>query len=140
MTDFRGIGFDNDTEAVRVLSGTWPFHRNPGFGAPHGRPSVTLGPGDYPDVAHLPGYRRNHFPPDLMSSAKAVAAAPLQCAPGQMRGDTACHYCWDHYGNAPLSSWPSGSSNICDCATGYGWFDFLATEVDGVIFLDCRPY
>lgn len=54
MDDFRAIGFDNDVESARVISGTWTFFRNAHYGAPANRPSVTLSPGEYPNIAHLP--------------------------------------------------------------------------------------
>jgi len=74
--NFDNIDFDNDTESVRVLNGTWTLYRDANYGAPPDRPSVTLGPGDYPDIANVPGYPPGTFPGDLMSSAMPVAGAP----------------------------------------------------------------
>ena len=122
VTDFNEIGFDNDAEAIRVLSGTWTFYRNANFGAPPDRPSITLGAGDYPNVAQVPGYPANHFPGDLMSSAQVVADAappppppppePVQCAAGEVQGDTTCLPC------AQFNAVPNATGEQCVCGPG----------------------
>lgn len=142
--DFAAIGFDNDVEAIRVVSGTWTFYRNSNYGAPPNRPSITLGPGDYANVAGVPGYAPGTFPGDLMSSARVTAGTappppPLQCPPGQVRGNTACHVCWEYFGNQPGSSQPNAAGTACDCAPGFEWDSFGATNQDGVIFRNCEP-
>lgn len=60
------LGFDNDVESIRVVSGTWSFHRDDDFQNDHG-PPIELGPGDYPDIQQL------GFPQDKMSSVRLVA-------------------------------------------------------------------
>lgn len=70
--DFDDINFDNDAESIRIIRGTWVFYRNEDYGETASRPSVTLGPGDYADIALVPGYPANHFPQDLMSSARPL--------------------------------------------------------------------
>ncbi|MCA8908309.1 MAG: hypothetical protein KDA64_10560 [Rhodospirillaceae bacterium] len=147
VSDFNAIGFDNDVESIRVVSGSWTFFRNANYDAPPDRPSITLGPGDYANVANVPGYPPGTFPGDLMSSASVQAGGapppppppppPVQCAPGQAQGNTACHNCWDHFGNEPGSSYPDASGSTCQCAPGYEWVGFGAANIDGVTFRHC---
>ncbi|MCB9960111.1 MAG: hypothetical protein H6843_16055 [Rhodospirillaceae bacterium] len=146
VSDFNAIGFDNDAASIRVVSGTWTFFRNANYAAPPDRPSITLGPGDYADLANVPGYPPGTFPGDLMSSASVQAGAappppppppPVQCGPGQAQGNTACHNCWDHFGNEPGSSYPDASGTTCQCAPGYEWVGFGAANIDGVTFRHC---
>ncbi len=152
VQDFRQIGFDNDVESIRVVSGTWNFYRDAGFGAPPGRPSITLGPGDYANVANVPGYPQGHFPGDLMSSAEFALEGPpppppppdpepqpLQCAPGQVDANGQCLSCWEPFGNQPGSSVLNAAGNACECAPGYEWDNFGATNIGGTVFRDCEP-
>ena len=139
--DFRRIGFDNQVESIMVVSGEWTFYRNAGFGAPLDRPSVTLGPGDYADIAQLPGYGYNHFPGNLMSAAQVAEepAPPLSCQDGEIAGETSCHSCWEPFDNLYGSSLPDPHRTAqCVCAPGFSRADYEFTIQDGVIFLDCQ--
>lgn len=140
VSNFNAIGFDNRTESIRVLSGTWTFYRNDNFGAPPNRPSITLGVGDYADVANVPGYPPGTFPHDLMSSAQVAAGAPpppppppppLQCGPGQIAGNTQCVTCAQYSPN----SVPSPAGDACVCVAPY---QVAAVDsVDGVQVVGC---
>lgn len=66
--DLAALGFDNDAEAVRVVSGVWELYRNAGYGVTPSRPSMVLGPGDYPSLEAL------GFPEDTLSAVRIVSA------------------------------------------------------------------
>jgi hypothetical protein len=117
--DFNAIGFDNDVESIEVINGQWTLYRNSNYGAPPDRPSITLGPGSYPNVASVPGYPPNHFPGDLMSSAQAQIAPepePLECPSPYMAPSNDGTYC-AFYCNP--NSWPNTQTLECDCGPGY---------------------
>ncbi len=63
--DLRDQNFDNDLESFRVISGTWRIHRDANYQDNSG-PSLTVGPGDYPNIEQL-GY-----PQDRMSSVRLI--------------------------------------------------------------------
>lgn len=115
VPDFDAIGFDNRTASIRIINGSWTFFRDAGYGAPPDRPSVTLAAGNFPDIANLPGYPQNLFPPDLMSSAQtaAVGPPPPQCpAPYQVPNGAFCRF------NCAEGTQPDQASGQCVCLPG----------------------
>ncbi|MEZ5669683.1 MAG: beta/gamma crystallin-related protein [Alphaproteobacteria bacterium] len=143
VADFNAIGFDNDVESIRVVSGTWTFYRDANYGQGNGQ-AITLGPGDYANVNNVPGYQPGTFPGDRMSAAQVQAGnapppPPQQCAPGQIAANNQCLNCWDYFGNPPNSSQLNAAGDQCECAPGFEWSSFGAANIGGVIFRNCLP-
>lgn len=59
--------FDNKASSVRVISGTWKLYRNANYGVTSSRPSLTLTPGEYPNLRHV------GFPRNRLSSVRLIA-------------------------------------------------------------------
>lgn len=139
VSNFNNIGFDNAVNSIRVISGSWTFYRNNNYDAPPNRPSITLGPGDYANVANVPGYPPNHFPADLMSSAQVAAnntpppppPPPLQCNAGEVQGDTQCIPC------AQFNGVPNQDGTGCVCQPGYE--AGVTGTLDGLLIEVCTP-
>lgn len=119
VNDFNAIGFDNDVESIRVVSGTWAFFRDAGYGTGNG-PAIILGPGDYPNVENVPGYQPGTFPGDRMSAAQVEIGnqpppppPPLQCGAGEIAGESQCIPC------AQFDAVPNNAGNACVCGPGY---------------------
>ncbi|MEQ9812381.1 MAG: hypothetical protein RLO50_06340, partial [Azospirillaceae bacterium] len=134
--DFGRIGFDNRVAAVRVVRGTWQLFRNAGYGETPDRPSVTLPVGSYENIALLPGYPPNTFPPDLMSSAGVVSQAvepppPADCPAPYLVPSTTSGQCQLVCGAGTVPA-PGGQS--CQCQQG-----LVATGQDGQGRLTCGP-
>jgi Beta/Gamma crystallin/Ricin-type beta-trefoil lectin domain len=75
--DLDQLGFDNEASSLIVHSGTWTLYRNPNFGETPDRPSVTVGPGEYPDIEAL------GFPDDKLSSLRGAPEATGAVACGE---------------------------------------------------------
>lgn len=110
--DLDAIGFDNDAEAVRVVSGIWELFRNAGYGVTPSRPSITLGPGDYPSLEDL------GFPEDRLSAVRLA-----QAEPGDQDADCQGPY---RVVNGDRCVWSCGSGtqpdfalNECVCREGF---------------------
>ena len=137
VANFNNIGFDNEVNSIQVISGVWTFYRNNNYDAPPNRPSITLTPGSYPDIANLAGYQPNYFPADRMSSAQVQSDVPpppppppppLQCAAGEVPGQSQCIPC------GQFNAVPSAAGDQCVCAPGYeavnsGILDGVQVEV-----------
>ena len=102
--------FDNDLESFRVISGTWRIHRDANYQDNSG-PSLTAGPGDYPNIEQL-GY-----PQDRMSSVRLlVDPVAVSCpAPYQTPNSqgVACTY------TCASGTVPDQASGQCVCQQGY---------------------
>ncbi len=70
--------FNNDASSVRIISGTWTLYRNANYGVTPSRPSITLPPGNYPNLAD------EGFPRNRLSSVRFIIKA--LCAPGTRPG------------------------------------------------------
>ncbi len=63
--DLRDYNFDNDLESFRVISGTWRIFRDANYQSNSG-PSLTVGPGSYPNIEDL------ERPRNRMSSVRLI--------------------------------------------------------------------
>jgi hypothetical protein len=72
IADLEDTGFDNTVSAVIIRSGTWTFFRDDDFEGE----SVTLGPGQYPNLDDV------GFPRNKLSSIRAVPSAALPSSGG----------------------------------------------------------
>ncbi len=108
--DLRDQNFDNDLESFRVISGTWRIHRDANYQDNSG-PSLTVGPGDYPNIEQL-GY-----PQDRMSSVRLIvdpvaASCPAPYQTPNSQGVACTFTC------AP-GTVPDQASGQCVCQQGY---------------------
>jgi len=109
--DLAALGFDNATSSLIVHSGSWTLYRNENFGATPDRPSVTVGPGEYPDIEAL------GFPDDKLSSLRGAPeptgnpVATEQC-PGPYMAVGAAGGCEFHCADGTVAD-PATQSCIC---------------------------
>ena len=69
--DLRNYNFDNDLESFRVISGSWRIHRDANYQDNSG-PSLTVGPGSYPDIRELRDNEDVRYPGNRMSSVRLI--------------------------------------------------------------------
>ena len=108
--DLRDYNFDNDLESFKVISGTWRIHRDANYQDNSG-PSLTVGPGDYPNIEDL-GY-----PQDRMSSVRLIvdpvaASCPAPYQTPNADGVTCTFTC-------AQGTVPDQASGQCVCQQGY---------------------
>ena len=70
-SDLRDYNFDNDLESFRVISGTWRIFRDANYQSNNG-PSLTVGPGSYPDIRELRDNEDVRYPRNRMSSVRLI--------------------------------------------------------------------
>ncbi len=108
--DLRTYNFDNDLESFRVISGNWRIYRDANYQSNSG-PSLTVGPGDYPNIEAL-GY-----PQDRMSSVRLLVDPVTASCPAPYQTPTAdgitCTF------TCASGTVPNQSSGQCVCRRGY---------------------
>ena len=107
--DLRDQNFDNDLESFRVISGTWRIHRDANYQDNSG-PSLTVGPGSYPDIQEL------ERPRNRMSSVRLGEIVAANCrAPYQVPNPdgVACTF------TCGSGTVPDRASGQCVCQRGW---------------------
>ncbi len=109
--DLGEFGIDDAVMSIRVVTGTWSFHRETDFENGDG-PPVVLAPGDYPDVEAL------GIPADSLSSVDLVERdipPPIFCSGPYLQpmlDNSDCEFA------CAVGTVPDPASGECICAVG----------------------
>lgn len=76
LEDFDRIGFEHRAASAIVINSEWDLFQYEDYELRDDRPSITLGPGEYPDLEQVPGYEAGAFPEDSLSSARGRVLVP----------------------------------------------------------------
>lgn len=117
----RNLGnFDNQANSVRVVSGTWILYYEPNYGVTASRPSLTLPPGNYPNLndAGFFGYQ--------LSSVRLNVAGRPTIPPGTAQACTGPYRTYFSQNGRLVCKWtcgrnshPDEARNRCSCNRGY---------------------